>query len=102
MTGKEAEKILMQYELTCYLIRFCKNKNNYMLSVQCQGRAYHFGIKVSGSGNCTYAINGSEKDFKSCLLMLRFYQKHPLNGDVSDIGQPINQLLYKSSFEDVS
>lgn len=105
ITGVEAEKLLLQHGRNCYLTRYSKSRKKHTLSVQREGRVYHFSINISGKEKCVYEIKGSGKSFRSGFEMLEFYQRNPVSIAVNGIGEPLKlapsvNTGYNTTFED--
>lgn len=90
MRTKEAEIKLRQHGGDCYLTRFSKSKNVYVLTVfkseeeLCQN--FQIDFKVKNDYNM-YEILGTQKEFDDFFVLLDFYKSFPLSHNISTIGE---------------
>lgn len=95
MTRGNAELTLRRNSGTCYLTRQGLHSKQYRLSVQTSddGDIIHFKIKGPvKDGRTEYEIPGTENKFEDASKMLDFYQKIPVNLNVSSIGDPVQSI----------
>lgn len=91
LVGSMAEQILKTQRGTCYLTRYSKRRDCYVLSLQfVKGPEnvviYHFRIIVDGDRIWLDQVGG-KVEFGSLQSLLHHYQRHPLNHEIHSIGQ---------------
>jgi hypothetical protein len=97
LTGDEAERRLKVCDGHCYLIRFSKAQDCYMLSVYRKERSMplvkeHYGINITD--NDKIMIEGNEKEFDSLEALLCYYQDNPIDTALSSIGRRYTENEY--------
>lgn len=91
ITGSEAKEKLMEHGATCYLTRYSRVREDYILSVLTNTRSedeltiHNFTISIEGH---RYEIDGTEYPFDSIHDLLKFYEHTPVSHKVSHIGAP--------------
>ena len=96
MTADKAEENLRRCRGNCYLIRYSKSKQSYVLSVVRRDaenpipHIQHYKLiitkKDGNSRDSVYEIEGSEERFSDISDLLKFYQAHPLTRSNRTIG----------------
>lgn len=89
ITGAEAEQRLKEYNVHCYLTRYSKLHEGYVLSVyenQIQNSVIeHFCIEVLNDGKLKIA--GKNRTFDDIQHLLLHYEKHRINPALRSIGE---------------
>ncbi|XP_040018112.1 uncharacterized protein LOC120808896 [Gasterosteus aculeatus] len=89
ITRKEAEEILREKELGCFLIRLSDKAMGYILSYKGQDRCRHFVINQSESGQ--FVVCGDTEGHDSVADLIEYYKSSPI--------QPFGEYLASSCFE---
>ncbi|KAK5867368.1 hypothetical protein PBY51_011868 [Eleginops maclovinus] len=89
ITRKEAEEILREKELGCFLIRLSKKAIGYILSYKGGDRCRHFVISQNESGK--FVVFGETKGHDSVYELIDYYQTNAI--------QPFDEYLASSCFE---
>ena len=94
ITSNEAERRLKKSGNHCYLTRYSEGNKCYILSVY-QKRPYqmkHYRLVFNQQGRIkTYHIDGKEKDFNSLDNMLNYYENHPIDHGLMNIGRQVTK-----------
>ena len=91
INSQEAERRLKMFNRDCYLTRYSKLQECYMLSVYRKQRPKdvieHFVIIIEENGK--HRVNGKEEDelFDSIDLLLEHYETHRINPSLPTIGK---------------
>ena len=101
MTKKEAELTLENHGSNrCYLTRYCTTKKLYLLSTMTkQEEGYrhdHFIINIDEE---ILALEGTEKKFNEIIELLHFYERNPVNFEISNIGVEVSSETVSWSVE---
>ena len=105
MTGEEAQQSLYENGSSCFLTRFSEDKSCYRLSVLKKGRNneiifQHFNIIVkTDMPTVLYEIEGAEEEFDDIFKLLSYYQSHPLNHQIDQIGNCLMGHSASASFQ---
>uniref|UniRef100_A0A8C2WBM4 SH2 domain-containing protein n=1 Tax=Cyclopterus lumpus TaxID=8103 RepID=A0A8C2WBM4_CYCLU len=91
ITRKEAEEILREKELGCFLIRLSEKVIGYILSYKGRDRCRHFVINQSESGQ--FLVCGDTEGHNSVSDLIEYYTSSPI--------QPFGEYLASSCFEEV-
>ncbi|KAL6106722.1 sh2d7 [Pungitius sinensis] len=89
ITRKEAEDILREKELGCFLIRLSDKAMGYILSYKGGDRCRHFVINQSESGQ--FVVCGDTEQHDSVADLIEYYKSSPI--------QPFGEYLASSCFE---
>ncbi|XP_032380292.1 SH2 domain-containing protein 7 [Etheostoma spectabile] len=89
ITRKEAEEILREKELGCFLIRLSDKAIGYILSFKGRDRCRHFVINQSESGQ--FVVCGDTKGHDSVSNLIEYYKTSSI--------QPFGEYLTSSCFE---
>ncbi len=105
MTGREATKILKQHGGTCYLTRYSRAKDKYVLSVlQREVDSEEFIVKSyklnifkqrNNHKRTITEIDGTEEQFDSIFDLLSFYERNPVDHDIHGIGTMIEAKKHR-------
>lgn len=105
MTGREAQQSLYEHGSNCFLTRYSEDKSCYRLSVLKKGRSneiifQHFNISVkTDTPTVIYEIEGAEVEFDDVFKLLSYYQSHPLNHQIDQIGNCLMGHSKSASFQ---
>ncbi len=101
ITGEEAERRLKLFDRHCYLTRFSKNSDCYVLSVYQRQRpddiAIHFEIVINQNGKLN--IKGKTREFDDIRQLLRHYEQHRIDPALKNIGRICTQQEYELAEE---
>ena len=91
LSGQEAEQILMEKRIPCYLTRYSNNHGKYILSTVTQDKQgnlipFHLKILIDNDEK-KYEIDGTRQSFENIDELLTHYENHPLNPDIISIGR---------------
>ncbi|KAK9516659.1 hypothetical protein VZT92_024578 [Zoarces viviparus] len=89
ITRKEAEEILREKELGCFLIRLSDKAIGYILSYKGRDRCRHFVINQCESGK--FVVCGDTEGHGSVSDLIEYYKAKPI--------QPFGEYLASSCFE---
>ncbi|XP_044047943.1 SH2 domain-containing protein 7-like [Siniperca chuatsi] len=89
ITRKDAEEILREKELGCFLIRLSDKAIGYILSYKGRDRCRHFVINQSESGQ--FVVWGDTEGHETVSDLIEYYKTSPI--------QPFGEYLTTSSFE---
>ncbi|KAM3608750.1 uncharacterized protein V6R79_004036 [Siganus canaliculatus] len=89
ITRKDAEEILREKELGCFLIRLSDKAIGYILSYKGRDRCRHFMINQSESGQ--FVVYGDTEGFNTVSDLIECYKTNPI--------QPFGEYLTSSCFE---
>ena len=105
ITGEEAEERLRQHGGHCYLTRYSRMKECYVLSVfehqkPLNPEIDHFEIVVESDGK--HRINGKSMAFNSIHQLLEYYEQNRINPAFKSIGTMYTEEDYITSNESKS
>ena len=91
ITGKEAMVLLKKHGSDCYLLRYSKIQDKFMILVfkRIKGKELcsQFQLIVTeGEDNNRYEIKGAKKEFTSISRLLEHYQCHPISPKINRLG----------------
>lgn len=89
ITRKDAEEILREKELGCFLIRLSDKAIGYILSYKGKDRCRHFVINQSESG--LFFVCGDTEEHGTVSDLIEYYKTSPI--------QPFGEYLTSSCFE---
>ncbi|XP_041795640.1 SH2 domain-containing protein 7-like isoform X2 [Chelmon rostratus] len=92
ITRKDAEEILREKELGCFLIRLSDKAIGYILSYKGRDRCRHFVINQSESGQ--FVVCGDTEGHSTVSDLIEYYKTSPI--------QPFGEYLTSSCFEDLN
>ncbi|XP_074488979.1 uncharacterized protein LOC141766223 [Sebastes fasciatus] len=89
ITRKEAEEILREKELGCFLVRLSDKAIGYILSYKGRDRCRHFVINQSETGQ--FVVCGDTEEHYSVSGLIEYYKTSPF--------QPFGEYLTSTCFE---
>ncbi|XP_070764228.1 SH2 domain-containing protein 7-like [Enoplosus armatus] len=89
ISRKDAEEILREKELGCFLIRLSDKAIGYILSYKGKDRCRHFVINQSESGQ--FVVSGDTEGHDTVSDLIEYYKTSPI--------QPFEEYLTSSCFE---
>ncbi|XP_026220520.1 SH2 domain-containing protein 7-like [Anabas testudineus] len=92
ITRKDAEEILKEKEVGCFLIRLSDKAIGYILSYKGRDRCRHFVINQSEAGH--FAVCGDTNRHGTVSDLIEFYKTRPI--------QPFGEYLTSSCFEELN
>ncbi|XP_076589977.1 uncharacterized protein LOC143322583 [Chaetodon auriga] len=92
ITRKDAEEILREKELGCFLIRLSDKAIGYILSYKGRDRCRHFVINQTKSGQ--FVVCGDNEGHNTVSDLIEYYKTSPI--------QPFGEFLTSSCFEDLN
>lgn len=98
ITGEEAKRRLGQCGGHCYLTRYSRNQDCYILSVyECQKpldpTMEHFEITIHNNGRL--GIRGKNKAFNNIRSLLEHYEQNRIDPALRSIGEAYTEKEYK-------
>ena len=100
---KKAEEELKKHGVDCFLMRYNKDRNFYLLSVMTSGDNGHetkfeeyqvlCDSSVSSDTYIIFKIQGREEVFDRIDNLLKFYQKNSISQTTASIGEPLQRKL---------
>ncbi|XP_039989132.1 LOW QUALITY PROTEIN: SH2 domain-containing protein 7-like [Xiphias gladius] len=89
ITRKDAEEILREKELGCFLVRLSDKAIGYILSYKGRDRCRHFVINQSEKGQ--FVVCGDSEGHNTVPDLIEYYKKSPI--------EPFGEYLTSSCFE---
>ncbi|XP_070687410.1 uncharacterized protein [Pempheris klunzingeri] len=89
ITRKDAEEMLREKELGCFLIRLSDKAIGYILSYKGRDRCRHFVINQSESGQ--FVVCGDTEEHNTVSNLIEYYKTSPI--------QPFGEYLTSSCFQ---
>ena len=92
ITRVDATKLLFEKGKDCYLTRYSDYHKTCVISVLKTSEdgelLQHFKLHITvHNGEHKYEVKGSQKQFGSIFALLEFYQQHPVNYKIYNIGE---------------
>ncbi|XP_077983454.1 uncharacterized protein LOC144438275 [Glandiceps talaboti] len=99
ITRREAEKLLDDKPIGCFLIRVGESRLGFSLSFRGETRCIHYMINHTGSDK--YIVVGENKYHDTLEAIVSFYQKHPLPSSRHLLTIPCGQLDGECDYGDL-
>ncbi|XP_006819085.1 myosin-IIIb-like [Saccoglossus kowalevskii] len=99
ITRRQAEKLLWDKQIGCYLIRVSESRFGYSLSFRVKERCKHFMIDQTRSGK--YVVVGEPRVHASLSALVKYHEKTPISpfGDLLTV--PCGQVEGESDYAEL-
>lgn len=102
MTGRDAERKLMELGGDHYLTRYSEKRKEYVLTVLRKGNLVNFDFGINTYQDniyVQYEIIGSEIKFGDLRKLLNFYRKNPVSHEIDGIGDYLESDNYMPNYD---